>query len=389
MGKILVLTARCYEDAGANGICAYNVKQALYLKNKYTYILGYTHNLESADNHNNKNNDYCFYYEKKKKASSRVKKLITPSIDLNLVNKYFEYSERIIKEKKIDTVICFYFPLEVLTVGKLIKKKYSNIKVIDYEVDSSTDVSSYTSVFGPIYKQAYVRYLRKIYRIFDYVFVLKCHEDHVKKVYGKQLGNKMILIDTPMLKEVKAEINEDDLINFVYTGFLNKDYYSPKPFIELLKNNLDKKNWRLHVYSRGNGTISISEAERNDNRIINHEYVSQDKLTDIYNKANIFLSIDNVLKVKSIPSKFFEYIGVGKPVIHFAQKGSALAKDYVSKYELGLNVDANNVAMANKEINSFINNNYNKKVDYPTVKSIYFMNEPEYSAKRILGAVTK
>ena len=201
------------------------------------------------------------------------------------------------------------------------------------------------------------------------------------------LNDKLKRIDSPVLcfnekLEYDNHVNRD-AVNFFYTGFLNSETYSPVPILKFFELNSDKKNWRLHFYSRGNCEGMLKEASEKDDRIKVHGYVSKDELNGSLKEADIFLSVSYDFKPNSIPSKVFEYFNSNRGVIHFCEKENIFTREYMDKYPRGYVVYNSRIVDDNDKAADFIKKILNDELPLIDAKSIFEMNTPEYSANLI------
>ena len=306
---------------------------------------------------------------------------------------YEKHIESIIREEGIDTLAAVYFPLETVAAVANTKKKHTNIRTIIYEVDSSTDVEYYLSRLDKFYIDAYKRYMKKIYKYYDYVLAMNAHFEHVSNIYGKIIGNRLYKIDSPVLcfnekLECDNRINRN-VINFVYAGFLNGETYSPKPILDFFRLNKDKDNWRLHFYSRGNCEEMLNEAALKDRRIIVHGYVNKEELNQALRESDVFLSVSYDFKPNSIPSKVFEYFNANRVVMHFCESSNVFTADYMDKYPRGIVVYNSSMKADNDKILKFIDDSMNNKLACIDATEVFEMNTPEYSADLIKELMNK
>lgn len=395
MSRVLVVSSKSYEKARADGLCGKNLKEGFHSDD--VFLLGYA-DTEGSGLLNRGNNEYeFFYHEEKRKINRSVKtfnRLIKPEIDYKLVTLYEEHIESIIKKEEIDTLVAVFFPLETVVAVANIKKKYTNIRIIIYEVDSSTDVEYYLSRLDKYYIDAYKRYMKKkVYKYYDYVLAMNAHFEHVSNIYGKIIGNRLYKIDSPVLcfnekLEYDNRINRN-VINFVYAGFLNSETYSPKPILDFFKLNKDKDNWRLHFYSRGNCEEMLKEAALKDSRIIVHGYVNKEELNQALRESDVFLSVSYDFKPNSIPSKVFEYFNANRAVMHFCESSNVFTVDYMDKYPRGIVVYNSSMKVDNDKILKFIDDSMNNKLACIDATEVFKMNTPEYSADLIKELMNK
>ncbi|MDY2731231.1 MAG: glycosyltransferase [Erysipelotrichaceae bacterium] len=394
MNRILVVSSKSYEKARADGLCGKNLKEGFHCDD--VFLLGYA-DIEGSGLLNRGNNEYEFFYHEDKKKKNRLaktfKRLLKPEIDYKLVALYEKHIESIIKEEGIDTLAAVYFPLETVAAVANIKKKHTNVRTIIYEVDSSTDVEYYLSRLDKYYIDAYKRYMKKIYKYYDYVLAMNAHFKHVSDTYGKMIGNRLYKMDSPVLcfngkLEYDNRLNRN-VINFVYAGFLNSETYSPKPILDFFRLNKKKNNWRLHFYSRGNCEDMLKAAAAKDERIFVHGYVSKEELNAALREADIFLSVSYDFKPNSIPSKVFEYFDANRAVIHFCESSNIFTEEYMNKYPRGWVVYNRGMVQDNDKVLVFIDECLNNSLPLIDARSVFKMNTPEYSADLIKELVNK
>lgn len=386
MNKILILTSQCFKDAKADGICGKNLKSGFNNINRNVYLLGYSKvNKEGMDYLNN--NSYCFYHVKNsyKGRVNSIKRLFKPFMDDGLIDKYYKYSEKLIEEKKINILVPVFFPIETLVASLKLKEQYPKLKIILYEVDSSTDVDITNCLSERMKINSYKKFMKKCYKKVDKTLVMNSHLKHVKETFKDDIEGKLSVFDIPvLLKKEKYQVNDNKkTIDFVYGGLLNKDVYSPKPILDFFNLNKDKDEWRLHFYTRGNCEDMIKAASCKDNRIVCHGYVPVEELEEAQKNANFLLSIENLLKPNSIPSKTFNYFALGKPVIHFTYKKGFFCENYIDKYPLGIYILAEEITCKNEKLLKFIEQNKHKIIDTEDIYKVFEMNRPEYSARLI------
>lgn len=124
------------------------------------------------------------------------------------------------------------------------------------------------------------------------------------------------------VKEVITEKNDEKVI-IMYSGSLGLQYGIP----ELLEafEGIEGDNYELWFTGKGNAEDLIEEYIKKDSRIKSFGFLpSHDKLVDIQNIATMLISTRMPTEKASaycFPSKLFEYMLLGKPVLSFKIKG--------------------------------------------------------------------
>ena len=386
MKNLLILTSRCFEDAYANGICAQEIRRALLKRPEINkvFLVGYTKKpgFEGFSD----DDSYKFTYNKSKKSNKLIslQKTISPYIRKDLVDKYVEVAKKIISENRIDAIISMFFPLETLVACQKLKKIYPDISTISYQFDSATDIGVFSSRLSPLHIKAYENYLNKLYSDIDHIIVMESNRKDIQKRYSKY-SKKIYYVNSLALYDYKeSEYVDDNTIDFLYTGTLEKDNYTPEPFFRFFSQNPEKTNWRLHFFSRGNCEELIKAVSQKDKRVIQHGYIDSCLLNEHLKKADFLLSTDNVLKPNCVPYKILNYFSFGKPIIHFTKINGFTVENYINKYPLAICVNQENMSGDNQRILKFIDNSRGKKVNKDYIFSTFYKDTPAYSADLII-----
>lgn len=113
--------------------------------------------------------------------------------------------------------------------------------------------------------------------------------------------------------------SDENEIIIMYSGKISKNYGIP----ELLKafNNLSDKKYRLWLTGSGDADSLVHKAAERDYRITHYGFLkTRQKLLDLQKRATMFVSMRMPTEPASdycFPSKLFEYMITGKPVLSF------------------------------------------------------------------------
>ncbi len=393
MKKFIILSTYCFEKASTNGYCARTLAEELRKQGNQVALVGYgkkTTVIEESDvdgdfviQHNPE--EYAVNPSNFEKVKNIIKSLYRPAYDEKLAGKYSEFVCELTKKHSYDAIISFYFPNVCMIAAAKAKKMFPHLKILNYELDSVTDGIKYEGKLAGLQTKANVRWLKKIYKRYDGVIIMKSHEEHVRSVYSDVLGDRLTVTDLPVLQDkiIKKDLNDDE-ISFIYAGLLDKRYRSPEVLFNLFSENTRKENWKLHFYSKGNCEKDIEEAVNKDKRIFQHGYVSTEELDKSIENAHILISIGNS-QSKSVPSKLITYMSYGKPILHFSLQENDVCEEYLKKYPLALIIkNKENLNEVSSKISEFIDYIQNNKISFENLRDAFPMNLPEYSAKLIM-----
>lgn len=404
MKKILVITSSYLPKASANGICINQILKCMLKKGYEIHIICPRKNKETKEEiiANIKIHRVSMpLFLKMQYLSEGVNtvfkeilyngSMIIMYIKLILYLPFFPltsiiYVLEIIRvalkldsEIHFDAVISTYVSLEACIAGTFLKK-IRNLKFLLYLLDSISG-----SVKGRFLSRDFIDkkgwfWEKYFYENADNIFVMKCHEKkHKNKRYAKYF-NKIHILDFPLLKRIRRDDEKiQKTIQIAYLGSLHKTYRNPKYACEIFS-SLKSLNFILNFYSRGDAENILREyAIITEGKIKQNGYIEYGQSLKVLEKVDCLLSIGNSI-TEMVPSKIFEYISTGKPIIHlYSNNDSSLY--YLKKYPLAININMSDDFMNNKQkIELFLKEHRNKFINFDQIEQIYFMNDPEYSA---------
>lgn len=400
MKKILFLTT---EKDSANGICTKTVMQEfaqkdfkiyfitndLNPKNKnyiedniiyYTVRPRFVRYLELKNNKSAKNKlikNICFILNKMKLLMSYP---TWPLISPLYTYRIYKLAKKICINEKIDCIIPVYTQIDTLIAAHFIKKQL-NIKYIPYFLDSLS------GGYGPkiLSKNWVIKRGLKWEEILlsnaDRIIMMESSRKHYEKYKDIiRFYNKIVFLDLPLLKQVdikeKNNILKNDKINLVYTGSLPLHIRNPEYFIKVFK-NISNPNLRLYLIGVSESADKLKKYQNEDERIIIVPHVTHDIAISVINDADVLVNFGNNLPTMA-PSKIFEYMSTGKPIISTCPIKDEPSKAYLEKYPYHLFIfeDEGSDSAANK-VDEFIKNNLGKRAKFEQIESLFFKNTPK------------
>lgn len=253
---------------------------------------------------------------------------------------------------------------QALTLGKKLMRKnnYRVILSISYPFDSHIIASKlkrkntvwcaiqfdpYT--YNYTYEEKYTRIrMKKEIKIFSrcnaiFVPLLDYRKNDVTK--NKKISSKYINIDYPLIKEKAFMVNTKDngsQVIFSYAGMLYSKIRSPEPVLNFFYNcsRQCKTDFKLVFYYIGDNEIDmIFEKYKKllrENLVVKKN-ASKKECDELLYKSNFIINIENNVENQT-PSKIFEYISSGKPIINFFNFDKDICKFLLSDYKLKINI---------------------------------------------------
>ncbi|MCR5540819.1 MAG: glycosyltransferase [Ruminococcus sp.] len=298
----------------------------------------------------------CRYRENLKKINEKIRRITKNSriqyfcvlIDSLIIRKV----DKIIAEINPDTIVTVCYPFMNIIIGERIKKKYPNIKWYAYYLDP------YFS--NPQYSFSSTSYIAKKeknkLKLADRVIMLKWMK---KKYIEMNVVANSIIYDVNLPISYYKCVNscrDDKKMNLVHIGTLYRNIRDPSSvlncFADIVKGS--ELNYNLYLVGRNVGF--------SDDQIDNWKNAFNDKLSITgsvepqnvryyYDLADILISIGNNNSLQ-MPSKILQYIGTGKPIIHFYKVNNCPVKELLSGYSNALCVSETD--MDSSKIKEFI-----------------------------------
>ncbi|MBR1543174.1 MAG: glycosyltransferase [Bacteroidaceae bacterium] len=204
------------------------------------------------------------------------------------------------------------------------------------------------------------------------------HSEH-----GDIVADHRIYLDIPSILKPEAEVPTDKIslireggINIVFSGLLSEYYRDAQPIIRLLGKTIFASQINMLFFSRGEKEAVEDAAKDFSGEIIYHDYIPLAELHTMYRHADYLLNVSHI-NANMVPSKIFEYMSYGKPIISTYVTDGDSAEKYVSRYSEGLCIDLKKSDDENvSSLEDFLKKEH-KIVPFEEVKAEYKDNTPE------------
>ncbi|MGD9679060.1 MAG: hypothetical protein AB7V16_12020 [Vulcanibacillus sp.] len=281
-------------------------------------------------------------------------------------------------DNPIDVVFTVNSPFSAHLAGELFKKKFKDVRWIAYTVDPYY-VGFKNKRFGFVRKsKKALEAERKILSKADMNLISEEIYENSKILYENNIDKVDVLPYLIEYYNFKSEHRFDsNKINLVYAGRFYQDIRNPEYLLRTFL-SLQNTDIILHLYTTSDCERLINDyVNKSEGRIIRHEMVDSFEIKKVYASADFLINVGNsILEFK--PSKTFDYISTGKPIIHFFQNG--IIDEVLMRYPLSLQVDTQDqVIINNKKIIEFIHLNKGKIANKKEIEEGFYC----YSSKNI------
>lgn len=319
------------------------------------------------------NKIFNIIYFVKKSFFYLLRKLNLIGYSFYMVRKIEKNISQIVLREKIDYIIPITF--EEIIASLKYTKKNNNINLVPYVLEQFLNENKkniYAKIKLKKLKISLVHESKKI-------FVLP-----VLKGYFEEAKEKLIITEHPMIIDNVNKKNKNSVINITYAGGLDYNQRNPIGVLNILDKIKNKNKFKINFYSYGNCELILKNFEKKSGNYLESKgVVSNDIAHQILKQSNILITIGNKSS-KVVPSKIFDCISTGKPIIHFYFHDEDPYINYLSRYKLSLCIkldDKNNNQKA-ELIENFCFKNKNSVLEYKVFAEEFKECTPKYVANQ-------
>jgi len=308
-----------------------------------------------------------------------------PVISRNYSKRIFTISRRLYDIEPYDYIIPIYTQIDTLIAARRIKILYPSVKYIPYLLDSMA------GGYGPkIFSRKWVinrglKWETKLFSISDQIIMMQSSKDFYDKRKAL-LGyyKKIVFLDIPLFTpkvNVETRIKHNDGIKHIlYIGSIPAHIRNPRFFLEVFT-SLTRMDVDLTIIGTSTCETLLKEYCARDKRIKRISQISHDEALKKIDEADILLNLGNSINTM-IPSKVFEYMSSGKPIISTAPTKGEPCIPYLAMYDYALIIDeSNTIETEVPKLDSFISNA--KAIDPNKLSQKFKLNMPDTVAETI------
>lgn len=307
------------------------------------------------------------------------------NVDVAKVKAY----RRALEYVRPEVVIPVCLPFEAVLAAVNYKRRHREVILIPFLFDRFTYNTSLQRNRLNLYrkKERHIRLENRMLRYSDHVFAMPQLRASLRELDARH--QKIIsYIEHPLLKEpnpIKRN-SKDEKIRLLYAGALYRGYRSPLYLLQVFRHL--EGDFLLRFFSSGNCEKMIQRYAKKDGRISRHGSVVLQELEQHYSNADVLISIGN-FKSRNLASKIFEYMSMGKPIIHFYANSKDPVLRVLKKYPIKLLIDQRrtNIRAQAKRIEKFCKANKGAHIEFDVVQKLFPEATPKYAARRFVHVI--
>lgn len=259
----------------------------------------------------------------------------------------FKKVNKLIKDNKIDIVVCPYHEYENIYTAMKLKKKYGNsIKVVTYHMDIRT-VSGHSLGFVRKYvKKRALNSIVKESKLVDKILVPytgKEEMDSIEELDHKKIAYVGFPVFVPMQENQSTCSTPfyNERIDIAYIGTLSMTNRPPLYFLNIIERIITEYNMNIKVHFWGRLEDSESmEVLKKFPCAEYHGLLDIEYTTYMLSKSDLILSIGNQITPHMLPSKLFSTFALGKTIICVINNPEDASLSYITLYDNTINIMA-------------------------------------------------
>lgn len=268
---------------------------------------------------------------------------------------------------------------------ELKKTVFPNSKWIIYDYDP---ICYNTSQFGNDSERKFYAKQNAFYELCDKICIgPELFEYYMNKPFAKYREKMHVLPFANMTRFDSDRYNiepvEREKIVCTYAGALAKDIRNPQYTVDLFSQSGISKLCELYII-----TGSRTEYIKINSEIHNIFFIERLPREEVISRlmgSSILINIGNTVTFQ-VPGKIFEYMAIGKPIIHISKIANDPTCTYLEKYPYKLIIhEMDDIENNEQKIISFVNENKNNLIDYDSLQKIM----SEYTEESISNRFVK
>ena len=315
---------------------------------------------------------------------NKIKLLMTvhtwPLISKAYANRIYRCAISVCQEYDIDTIVPIYTQIDTLIAAERIKREKNQIRYIPYFLDALS------GGYGPkVFSQDWTirrgrKWEDKLLGSADRIIMMQSCREHCEKhlsdaVYFHRIRFVDLPLFTPAL-DVVEQVQHDERIRLLYVGSIPQHIRDPEYFLRLF-HQIEIPNLELIIVGTSTCPALLQRAAEQDERIHILPPVSHSEAMSMMRSADIFLNLGNN-NPRMTPSKIFEYMSFGKPIISTAPIADEPSLRYLERYPCSLVINQLQAVSEHViKVQNFILENKCSKIDTSTLVNQFYFNTPD------------
>lgn len=311
-----------------------------------------------------------------KKLSAKAESGEFKKADMNSVRDVLKK----IKISEYDVIVAVMGSFELAAVAMECKEKNPNIKFIVYQVDPcSTNIA-----FPETTIMDRQKFEQRLYSVSDAIITTPILLKEALEVYSEEIISKMVPMEFPnVVPMVSDTVETRSKIRCLFTGNIYGNFRNPNYCFRLF-DNADSK---IEFEMIGSLKQDIKNELKNHRVVFSGSKPLEETRKELLG-ADVLVNIGNEM-LNQVPSKLFEYISYGKPIINICKNRNCPTLPYLERYPYALNIFEEDDIFEEQlnTLNEFILSSYKKRMTSDEIMQVYKTCTPEYCSNQMLEVI--
>ena len=266
-------------------------------------------------------------------------------------------------------------------------KKYNGPKVIVYQMDPC----GRNAVLNPHFQKRRELFERNYVHLFHAILTTAIIKQEQLEYILPEDHEKIIVVEQPNIGKssplpVKTDVH-NNVWKCIYTGKLDKWYRNPDYALSLMNEISKKVPLKFHIIGASETAV---DPEYRYPDVVWHGVMNLDDTKEMISGADFLINIGNLMQ-NQVPSKIFEYISTGKPIINFCKTEQCPTIPYFEQYGNAINIMESKPNFENNisTVLDFMHSHVDKVIPYETIKSEFYHCTAEYCAVQLSDTIYK
>ena len=258
-----------------------------------------------------------------------------------------------------DAIVAIAQPFGWAVLANELKERYPGAKIYLYMLDPY--------IYNYTLPQNKIEYRKKQFKRFtnnlDGIIFTRGIKEEAEK-HNCTIRKRSITVDLPNMIPHKTMQTKNylDKIELMFAGRFYPDIRNPQKMFNVLLQILDERTI-FSMFSRGCDAMANSFTQSCPH-VKQMDFLPHEKYVKYFEGVDILVNLENTIP-NQLPSKVFEYIASGKPIINFYEDENSMGLHYFCRYPLAFNFNLNQYQTSDIiRLRNFIVESVGKRLTY-------------------------